>query len=85
MWKIVLPVMKMNMAFLLGHKVFRELLDEKKDLNYRLLAMIDPSGAPPQTIEPDIQTDSENDEMEEDTPPTTGLQSRRHGLGRRLG
>lgn len=86
----MLPVMKSNMAVLLQDEAFKELLLELPDLNFRLLAMLNPSAA---TSEPSAKRvkfevndveDEEGEEEEEDVLPRGHLHYR-FGRGRTLG
>lgn len=90
LWAVVLPVMKSNMAVLLQDEAFKALLLELPDLNFRLLAMLDPSAA---TSEPSAKrvkfevNDVENEEGEEDEEDVlrVGHLQYRFGRGRTLG
>lgn len=86
----MLPVMKSNMAVLLQDEAFKGLLLELPDLNFRLLAMLNPSAA---TSEPSAKRvkfevndveDEEGEEEEEDVLPRGHLHYR-FGRGRTLG
>ena len=85
-----MPVMKSNMAVLLQDEAFKGLLLELPDLNFRLLAMLNPSAA---TSEPSAKRvkfevndveDEEGEEEEEDVLPRGHLHYR-FGRGRTLG
>lgn len=85
-----MPVMKSNTAVLLQDEAFKGLLLELPDLNFRLLAMLNPSAA---TSEPSAKRvkfevndveDEEGEEEEEDVLPRGHLHYR-FGRGRTLG
>ncbi|CAK1365323.1 hypothetical protein CB0940_08910 [Cercospora beticola] len=95
LWDIVIPVIKSNMGRLLQNEQFREMLHEMKELNFRLLAMLDPAAGvvgfgKEQLVASfttsDMGEGDEGDEDEDDEwdPYSLGRMSG-HGPGRRLG
>lgn len=95
LWDIVIPVIKSNMGHLLQHERFREMLHGMKELNYRLLAMLDPAagvvGFGKEQLVASFATSDMGDENEGDEdgddewdPYSLGRMSG-HGPGRRLG
>ena len=92
LWQIVLPAIKNNMSLLESDK-FRELISEMKDLNFKLLALLDKSNSSSVDFPPYFATTPPPAEgpreIEDDDDDATGLPlaPRRGyaGRGRRLG
>lgn len=85
LWAVMLPVMKSNIATLLQDEAFKELLLELPDLNFRLLAMLDPAAAAPEPPAKKQRLDFSDDDSDEEVNPHQDTSHHRFGRGRTLG
>ncbi|KAM3417088.1 hypothetical protein BST61_g8664 [Cercospora zeina] len=87
LWDIVIPVIKSNMGQLLQHQQFRNMLHEMKDLNFRLLSMLDPGAGKIELGKAQEEKDDLDDEVGEvdDERDFNRYMQFPHGPGRRLG
>ena len=89
LWDVVIPTIKDSITYLLGQSEFREMLDDIPQLQFDLLALLDPKAAPYKLNKlPEVKhrSDFDNDDVEnEDEPSPTGRWGCRAGRGRRLG
>jgi hypothetical protein len=86
LWGTMLPVMRSNIAALLQNEAFKELLLELPDLNFRLLAMLDPSTKTEPSVKRErLDSDDEDEDDEHQHRIVHAARSSRFGRGRTLG